>query len=437
QPWEATGAAPPIVYRWVWPLAIGGLAAVVIGAIVGSTADAANPNDPLAGTRGVLAALRLIFTIGGMIAVGLAVSLRPTKALLLALAAVTCFIARYGDAFHAEWDSARMFAGFGAIVATVATFLMAAPLGIASLLQRPDLVRPVRYALVSALVLLHFGGIGTAVTSPGAQPWVTGMLSQKVYRPYLQCVYLTNAYHFYSPEPGPAYMLWFCVYYDNDDKNTDTAEAIWITLPKRPGDMIDPLSLTYYRRLSITATAYAPTQVQTLPDDVYRARILATQGKNGIPLHPEFMPLTLQYLVPQDQVRYHMLPSFVRHVAKSPEAQHNDPNVKIKWIKVYMVEHRIITPPALENGIDFYDAPTYKPYFFGEFDAEGNLRNPNDPMLYWMVPILFMPKNPPVPDYYTPKNHPNDFKLIDGVELHSGFKAPINHYPQSKKAEGK
>jgi hypothetical protein len=227
------------------------------------------------------------------------------------------------------------------------------------------------------------------------------------------------------------------VYYDNDDKNTDTAEAIWITLPKRPGDMIDPLSLTYYRRLSITATAYAPTQVQTLPDDVYRARILATQGKNGIPLHPEFMPLTLQYLVPQDQVRYHMLPSFVRHVAKSPEAQHNDPNVKIKWIKVYMVEHRIITPPALENGIDFYDAPTYKPYFFGEFDAEGNLRNPNDPMLYWMVPILFMPKNPPVPDYYTPKNHPNDFKLIDGVELHSGFKAPINHYPQSKKAEGK
>src|SRR5262249_52448964 len=138
----------------------------------------------------------------------------------------------------------------------------------------------------------------------------------------------------------------------------------------------------------------------------------------------------------QDHVRYHMMPSFVRHVVKSDEAQHGDARVKIKSIKVYMVEHRLLTPADLELGIEFYDAPTYKPYFMGEFDTEGNLRNPNDPLLYWLVPILYVPKKP-VPDYYTPKDHPDDYKLFDSVEKHSGFRAPIKNYPESKKAEGK
>jgi hypothetical protein len=448
QPWEATGAAPPIVYRWAWPLALCGLVAVVIGAIVGNFADSIHSDiddpmfDPMFGANGVWAAARLIFTVGGMIAVGFAVSLRP-KALMLALATLTGIVARYGDAFHADWDSARMLAGFGMVVAGAGAIILGGPELIASLFSKPGWIRPLRRFAVSALLFFQFGSLCVAVTAPGAQPWIGAELAERVYRPYQQCVYLTNAYHFYSPEPGPAYMLWFCIYYDNDEQGkAETAEARWVTLPNRPGDMKDPLSITYYRRLSVTATAFSPSQVQSIPDDVTRARILRTQGKSGIPLHPQFMPLQNQYLLPQDQVRYHMLPAFVQHLAKSQEAQHGDPNVKIKWIKVYMVEHRILTPADLEIGMDFYDAPTYKPFFMGEFDVNGKLRDPNDAMLYWMVPILFVPKHPPVPDYYTPKNHPEEFKLFDGVETHSGFKAPIPHFwqdkeePKSKKAEG-
>jgi hypothetical protein len=441
QPWEATGAAPPMVYRWAWPMALGSLAAVVIGAIIGNIADAGK-EDPMAGASGPLAALRVLFALGGMIAAGLAVSLRP-KALMLGLAMLTYLVACYGGAFHADWDSARILAGFGAIVAGIGMVILGGPELIASLLGKPSLIRPLRRIAISVLLFFQFGSLCVAVTAPGAQPWIGAQLAERVYRAYQQCVYLTNAYHFYSPEPGPAYMLWFCIYYDNDDNGkAETAEARWITLPNRPGDMKDPLAITYYRRLSVTATAFSPAQIPGLSDDVTRARILRTQGKNGIPLHPEFMPMQNQYLMPQDNVRYHMLPAFVKHLSKSKEAQHGDPNVKIKWIKVYMVEHKILTPADLEIGMDFYDAPTYKPYFMGDFDVNGNLRDPNDAMLYWMVPILFEPKHPPVPNYYTPKNHPDEFKLYDGVEVHSGFKAPIPRYWQdkeetkSKKAEG-
>jgi hypothetical protein len=428
QPWEATGAAPPFVYAWARPLALAGFVAVIIGAIIGIIADSGN-SDPMAGTRGFLAALRVLFTVGGMIAAGLAVSLRP-KAMMLALATLTCLVARFGDAFHADWDSARMLAGLLAVFAGTGAVILGGP----QLVGRafPEWVRPTRRILISALLFFQFGSLCVAVTAPGAQPWIGAQLAERVYRPYQQAVYLTNAYHFYSPEPGPAYMLWFCIYYDNDNNGkAETAEARWLSLPKRPEDMMDPLSITYYRRLSITATAFAPSQIQFLSDDVTRPRLLRTQGKTGIPLHPQFT-MQQQYMQPQDRVRYHMLPAFVQHVSKSKEAQHGDPNVKIRFIKVYMVEHQIPTPADLENGVDFYDAPTYKPYFMGEFDTEGKLRDPNDPMLYWLAPILFVPKHPPLPNYDTPKNHPEKFKLFDGVKVHSGFQAPIPHYWQSK-----
>src|SRR5262245_44772474 len=192
QSWEATGAAPPIVYRWAWPLALGALIAVAMGAIIGSIADA--PKDA-AGDRGVAAALRVFFTIGGMLAAGLAVSLRPSKAALVGMAAVTWLVACYGGGFHSDWDSAKMVAGFGAIVAGVAAAIMAGPVGLAWLFGMPGLIRPLQRAGLSLLVLFHFGGLCVAVTGPTPQPWLSAELTQVVYRPWQQCVYLTNAYH--------------------------------------------------------------------------------------------------------------------------------------------------------------------------------------------------------------------------------------------------
>src|SRR5262249_61173928 len=103
---------------------------------------------------------------------GWAVSLRPAKGGLVAMAAATWLVACYGGGFHADWDSAKMVAGFGAIVAGVATAIMAGPVGIAMLFGMPELIRPLRRAGLSLLVLFHFGGLCMAVTGPTPQPWL-------------------------------------------------------------------------------------------------------------------------------------------------------------------------------------------------------------------------------------------------------------------------
>ena len=60
---------------------------------------------------------------------------------------------------------------------------------------------------LSVMLLFHFGGmltVATMVDPPNASgPWVSKQLWAYVDRPYLQFMYLANAYHFYSPDPGP------------------------------------------------------------------------------------------------------------------------------------------------------------------------------------------------------------------------------------------
>jgi hypothetical protein len=37
---------------------------------------------------------------------------------------------------------------------------------------------------------------------------------------------------------------------------------------------------------------------------------------------------------------------------------------------------------------DPYDKSSYLPFFVGEYDTDGKLVNPFDPMLFWVVPII-------------------------------------------------
>src|SRR5437667_416198 len=85
------------------------------------------------------------------------------------------------------------------------TVLKAALAG-AALVAAP---RPWRQGVISAIIVFHFGGIFMATASPPPTPWLVEQMFQRVYNPYLQFMYLRNAYHFYSPEPGPASLLCF------------------------------------------------------------------------------------------------------------------------------------------------------------------------------------------------------------------------------------
>ncbi len=133
-----------------------------------------------------------------------AAAMRPRLAQLWLLAAATCFAAGFG--FPGSWDSLR-FASFVFSGASVVGALLA------------WLPLEWRMGVASALAVFHFSGIFVAVTSPPPAPMLTNYLWTIVYRPYLEFAYLNNAYQFYSPDPGPASELWFCIYYEpkNDD----------------------------------------------------------------------------------------------------------------------------------------------------------------------------------------------------------------------------
>jgi hypothetical protein len=265
-------------------------------------------------------------------------------------------------------------------------------------------------------MLLHFGGILSAVTAPGSQPWISSAIGVLVYRPYLQCVYLTNAYHFYSPEPGSASQVWFCIKYKPDAQGQVMVR--WYKFPRRPEDMTDPLALSYYRRLSLTQSLenLVPAPIT---DEQKRARIMLAQGEHGIPIDQRILPLENQYRMPGDIIRDFYLPSYVRHVARLKDLQHDDGVTPIDTIKVYRVEHRILLPTNLEMGERPYDPTTYLPYYQGEFDTDGQLVHPNDPLLYWLIPIVYEPVGQ-IPPWHTPASHPQEYRIIDGLKEHTG-----------------
>src|SRR5262249_14128695 len=129
-----------------------------------------------------------------------------------------------------EWDSAR---------------LLLIPLGIVTLAGSGLVLLPLiaRKLVVSLLILLHFGNILVSVTSVrprnGRAPWLSVQLWSYFYRPYASFMYLNNAYHFYSPEPGPPTLLWFFVRYSDDSGR-------WIKLPSRKDS---PVPMHYQRQL--------------------------------------------------------------------------------------------------------------------------------------------------------------------------------------------
>ncbi len=353
----------------VWYIALGGAAAIGVAALTQLVApDSKSLNVP-----------QMLLIVAGALAIGVANVLRPFQIRLLALAAGACVLARFG--IPEQFDSFRLVAGFGVLVSAAGAVLVALPV-------------PYRKVVACLLVLLHFGGILCAVTGPDPRPWLSNIVGVGFYRPYLDYMYLTNAYHFYSPEPGPASQLWFCIKYTPNAEGVSSVR--WYKMPQRPKDMTDPMALSYYRRLCLTQQMDNYVPMPLITDEMKRQRLMRAEGDDGIPIDPAF-PLDAQYRLPPDPVREHLLPSFVRHVAKMPENQHDDGVTSIESIKVYRVEHAIPLPVELKMGVKFYDETTYRPFYLGEFDPDGALLNPSDPLLYWLIPIKWEAKNNTVP----------------------------------------
>ena len=144
----------------------------------------------------------------------------------------------------------------------------------------------------------------------------------------------------------------------------------------------------------------------------------------AIPLSPG-EEAAMQYRLPDPTVTRFVLPSYATHLI----LEHTDRAAAGKTtVKIYRAEHRTMSVEEFANVRDRpdlitspYHPTTYRPYFLGEFgfvpdpDKPGAVKvelvNPQEPMLYWLVPIL--PRQGPLP--------PGDARreFIDYMSIHA------------------
>ena len=210
-------AVPPYEWAFVRKVGLFGLGFLALAVGLGIVETALGD-----GVAPVTHPFRLFLVLFGAVATGSAVSMRPDMWRAWGLGAAAAFLAVWGT--PATWDSFRLL--FGVMAAVAFTWMI-------------FLDAPPRYRLpaLSILLVFHFTGIFFATTMPPSTPWVTEQAFLRVYNPYLQFVYMRNAYHFYSPQPGPASILVFMLKTEvGVDKATGEKryKTKWLVMPRRP-----------------------------------------------------------------------------------------------------------------------------------------------------------------------------------------------------------
>jgi hypothetical protein len=353
------------LFRNPWPL----LAAALV--ILAATAVLA----PYLGSAAVLAVLI------GLILAGAGVTIRPGSSKVLAAATLCGAVAYVGmlslslglsgsidalinvmaghpEQFPVEWDSARMVVGVVTLIALAAALLMLFP-------------RTLRRIVVSIVAVVHFGGIISATMTVQPCPWLPNIAWMYLYRPYLELAYLTNAYHFYSPNPGPATLVWFYVKYE--DGSSDWYKTPTVDDP--------PLKLEYLRRISLAEYTNQQMPASAVPEAKIRKRVEAGARDDIPPLAG--LSEVLQYREPAFSSRM-VVESYARRMYHQPP----NPTKKVATVKIYRVIHNIRLPKELAEGKDPEDPNLYGIYYMGEYDVDGKLKDPDNPYLYWLIPSV-------------------------------------------------
>ena len=121
--------------------------------------------------------------------------------------------------------------------------------------------------------------------------------------------------------------------------------------------------------------------------------------------------------MPQAEVARFILPSYASHVIleNTPD---KDAAAKTT-VKVYRLKHNTMSVDDFTNwrkrpnaSTSPYHPTTYRPFFLGEYNVHGTLVNPQEPMLYWLVPIAARPGGVPPGD-------PNKREYVDFMSIHA------------------
>jgi hypothetical protein len=114
-------------------------------------------------------------------------------------------------------------------------------------------------------------------------------------------------------------------------------------------------------------------------------RRLKAATEYGILANPD-KPNEWQRREPQWYSRY-MLSNYAQFVA-THTPHPTDPDIKVTSVKIYRVVHNILNPDQLAARQDPNDRTLFDAFYQGEYKPDGTLKESNDPLLYWMIPIL-------------------------------------------------
>ena len=115
-----------------------------------------------------------------------------------------------------------------------------------------------------------------------------------------------------------------------------------------------------------------------------------------------------------------LVASYASHVAWTTPHP-TDPSTPVESVKVYFLRHQMVTPAELRAG---YSPTTDERYFWawfmGEFNRDGELLEPQEPFLYWRLPIVKVSRKfPQDGSVISQSNQPEDGKLLNCVEIHA------------------
>jgi hypothetical protein len=199
--------------------------------------------------------------------------------------------------------------------------------------------------VVSLLIVWHFFAIFLAVTSEGYAGGRPELAYQLYYSEvpwthgYLKGLFLTNAYRFFAPNPGPTTLIWFRLQYED-------GSVRWVELPD--GDEF-VLRMPYQRRLAL-----AMAIGQNIAFDREGRPFLSVQGKA-------------------------YLSSYVRHVAKKfPKVRTGRDGsttlVPVEKVQVTWVQHHWLEPWQVWAGWEHTDLRNYEYAYLGTYDVNGEIK---------------------------------------------------------------
>lgn len=207
---------------------------------------------------------------------------------------------------------------------------------------------------ITLLLLYHMVAITINVLSGGARSHALQRIDYSLkIRPYLDFLWLTNAYRFFSPDPGASNVVWFRIAFK--DK---TAQCVQLP-EKRDFNWRMPLQ----RQVSLAMLLLMNTENVMREDEATAARMMSDN-------RPSFK----RQFSPYGEA---ILQSFIRHVSRDARYSKSASGAEIESIDVFSCDYGIREPGHVRMNWDMYDPRLLTAYFVGRFLPDGKWKEPN------------------------------------------------------------